>query len=120
MNIVIIVVSIIVVAVALYFLFPPVLICGLSMYPTYNDSEVIFGRRLYRNVDVDDVVIFKNPYAQEDKRSIAIKRITKIKSGMIYVEGDNAEVSYDSRSYGFIPKSCIIAKVIKSRPKKGL
>ncbi len=44
---------------------------------------------------------------------VDIKRVTRIEDGHIFVEGDNSEVSTDSRHYGAVSKEAIIAKVIR-------
>lgn len=118
MKVAITVVAIIGALKVVHFLFPPILIQGESMYPTYKHGELIFGRRVFRSIAENDVVVFKNPYPTSKKRALNIKRIKEIRKGMMFVEGDNSECSYDSRSYGFIPKTCVVAKVIKARPRK--
>lgn len=48
---------------------------------------------------------------------IDIKRVTRIEDDRIFVEGDNAEVSIDSRTYGPVANSAVIAKVVWRLPK---
>lgn len=44
-----------------------------------------------------------------------IKRIHKIVRGKIYVRGDNQAESIDSRHFGWIDTSCVLAKVVWPR-----
>ena len=48
---------------------------------------------------------------------IDIKRVTRIEDTHIFVEGDNASISTDSRHYGAVNRYAIIAKVIWRLPK---
>ena len=105
----------------LYYLFPPIQVVGDSMFPTYYDQEVIFGRRIYSksNLKVGDVIVYKAPY---DPYRVVIKRISRIArnsygSLMFYCLGDNSECSHDSRNYGFVPSKNLVCKVINQRPK---
>lgn len=41
-----------------------------------------------------------------------IKRVARIRGSEIYVLGDNPSRSTDSRSYGWIPRSKVIARVL--------
>lgn len=49
----------------------------------------------------------------DDKEKI--KRIQDVHDGQIYVVGDNATASTDSRQFGWIPEHTIIARVIWPR-----
>jgi len=58
-----------------------------------------------------DIVIFKEP---STGLSI-IKRISKTKQDLLYLEGDNKKESTDSRDFGWIKKQQIIGTVIYPR-----
>ena len=110
----------VVVMIILYF-FPIVTICGNSMYPTYKDGEKILSTRLFflDNLKVGDVVIFTPPSKTHNEVQFVIKRVQHINDeGKFFFVGDNLSGSYDSRDYGYVDKSHLISKAIKSRPKQ--
>ena len=115
----IIFVAIIVMFGVLYYLFPPIQVVGDSMFPTYYDGELLFGRRLYlkSRLKKGDVIVYRSP---DDNGRIVIKRIDKIRLDlngnlMFYCLGDNSECSHDSRDYGFVPSKNLVCKVINQR-----
>ena len=85
----------------------------------FLDGEIIFATRLYRKskLKVGDVVVY---YAPNEKRRIVIKRIAEIDTnvGVMYCLGDNADESYDSRVYGYVPLNRLICKPITQRKQK--
>jgi signal peptidase I len=95
-------------------IFPIIQVCGDSMLPTLKDGEVYFAKRVLRKNHLKEgsIYIYKSP-AKEDHKYV-IKRLTLINpyNGKLYFEGDNAEASFDSRSYGFIDRSRVIAKLV--------
>ena len=125
------IIAIIVLVIALigiaYYLFPPIQIVGESMYPTYYDGEIIFGRRIYskKKLKRGDVIVYvspdsQNPDSLDHGRRIVIKRIERISYNyrdeqLFYCLGDNSECSYDSRYYGFVPSKNLVCKVIVTK-----
>ena len=83
-------------------------VCGDSMLPTYKDGDTIsFNKFTGQHLSVGLVVLCSHPYQRNKK---IVKRITKIESDdLVYIRGDNPSFSTDSRSYGPISKSKIIA-----------
>jgi signal peptidase I len=82
-----------------------------SMQPTINDGDYVLVTGLVyliRKPKVNDIIVLRHP----QRRIWIIKRISKIVHGKYYVEGDNKEVSQDSRKFGLIGKELIIGKVI--------
>jgi type IV secretory pathway protease TraF len=76
------------------------------MLPTFKPDQIIIGLHWYMNLKINDVII-----AKIEKREI-IKRIIKIENQKVWLEGDNEKESTDSRTFGWISKEAIVAKVI--------
>ena len=83
-------------------------ICGDSMLPTFkNGDKILFKKFTKQHLFVGLIVLYSHPYQKNKK---IVKRVTKIgNDDLIYVKGDNPHYSTDSRSYGPISKSKIIA-----------
>lgn len=79
-------------------------VTGESMYPTYRDGDILLGWRWF-NPRPKQVVV-----ASLDR--MVVKRISKIDKGGVWLLGDNAEFSTDSRSYGGVGRSKLVAKVV--------
>lgn len=83
---------------------------GLSMVPSYAPGERV-------------VVKYGATYSQGDvvlvnfKTRIDIKRVEKIENGQVFVCGDNAAISVDSRQNGPVTQDQIIGKVIYRLPR---
>lgn len=78
---------------------------GLSMLPAFAHGKIIVGWRFGRP-QVGDVVI-----ARHHKIEL-IKRVSDIQGGQVYLLGDNPPASTDSRQFGWLPATAIIAVVI--------
>lgn len=113
---------------------------GESMYPKLSDGQLVLINKNCKDIDVEDIIVFKTNDGYSIKRVIATKgdivtlldnyvyinevRISpytyegitpvtyNLDSDEYFVVGDNYLVSYDSRDYGPIQKSSIIGKVI--------
>lgn len=83
---------------------------GLSMIPALAPGERVLVRYGAPFSNSDIVLV-------NHSDRIDIKRVTRIEDGHIFVEGDNTEVSIDSRTYGPVAKSAVIAKVVWRLPK---
>ncbi len=93
-----------------------------SMEPTLKQGSIIFGIRVYKEIQVGDIIVFVHD------RKLLVKRVAGIEGSTIligeeehtvpeskyYVLGDNAENSYDSRFWPdpFVKDRDIIAKVL--------
>ncbi len=93
----------------------PVLIfrvTGRSMEPYARDGDYAVSMRIFFSIKVGDVVVFKNP----GNDMTMIKRVSSERSGAsgkeYFLEGDNKARSSDSRSFGYIGREHIIAKVL--------
>jgi phage repressor protein C with HTH and peptisase S24 domain len=76
-------------------------VSGLSMIPTLAPGERILVR-LDGPIVLGDIAVFERPGQFE------VKRIIRIESEGIFVQGDNDLVSTDSRTYGLIPHEDVI------------
>ena len=87
---------------------------GRSMAPTLPDgTTVLLDTAAYRHADpqVGDIVLAQHPYEPNNKM---IKRITAVtEDGRYFLRGDNpnATETTDSRSFGTVPRSHILARI---------
>ena len=115
-----VVILLVCVGIALYYFLPLVQVVGDSMFPTYQDREIIVGTRLYHvsELKIGDVIVYESP---NEEGRLVIKRISQIlidgKKRYFYCLGDNADHSYDSRYYGYISSKAIVCKVINQRER---
>ena len=83
------------------------------MIPTLAPGERLLVR-LDGPIVIGDIVVFKRD-SQFD-----VKRVLRIESDGVFVQGDNDLVSTDSRSYGLIPFEDVLGTVIyRLWPKPG-
>lgn len=101
-----------------------VAICdGKSMEPAFPDGSLVAVHRFVKTIDRNDVVLLRSP---QDPYEYLLKRVTKLEGeniqdftsgkpwvprGYVWLEGDNKEMSLDSRVYGPVPKGLITGKV---------
>ena len=78
------------------------------MMPVLPPGTLVAARRPTR-MRQGDVVIFYHEGREK------IKRISELKDGRVYLLGDHADASTDSRQFGWIPLEMVIAKVIWPR-----
>lgn len=93
-----------------------------SMEPTLEKDSYIIGNRLYRNIEVGDIIIFEREGTIMVKRVVACAGDTVMVNGQskpvpsncYYVLGDNYENSYDSRFWEdpFVKEEDVHAKLI--------
>jgi len=97
---------------------------GRSMEPAILDGNWVAVHRFTNNVDRNDVVLLRSP---QDPHEFLVKRVVKLEGetidrksktskpwiprGHVWIEGDNKEMSLDSRDYGPVSKSLITGKV---------
>lgn len=93
---------------ALY-LFPIIEVIGDSMYPTYKEGKLLLSVRVFfkSQLKVNDIYTFISPQGK-----LVIKRLKHISKEGCFFEGDNKEVSYDSRKYGYIKFNKIKTHII--------
>lgn len=75
------------------------------MAPTLRAGQLVIGRQT-RELHAGDVVIVSHNGIEK------IKRIEQQQGDLIYLLGDNASASTDSRDFGWLPAKTIIAKVV--------
>ncbi len=93
---------------------------GKSMEPAFHDGQVVLvgkGGLLFGALKRGDVVVFTRNGQLLVKRVVALPYETapdgtRVPANHIYVVGDNLEVSEDSRTFGPIPLSSVIGKVL--------
>lgn len=81
-------------------------IYGKSMLPVLKDSQDVLTVNWFFKPKIGDIVVIKHDNIE------MIKRIKKIVSNRVWIEGDNIEESTDSRNFGPIKIDQIVGKVI--------
>ena len=81
-------------------------IVGESMLPAIKEHTIVIALSRFSKLSENDLVLFKHEGLDK------IKRINKIEDNKLFVVGDNIESSRDSRVFGWIPLSSVMAKII--------
>ena len=100
-------------------IFLPIKFDGCSMHPTYEDGEIARGSRLFsKKFKVGDIYVYTRTNNEGETYPV-VKRLDEVKVNskgtFLYFLGDNRGNSTDSRDYGYVESSRVIAKVIKSK-----
>jgi nickel-type superoxide dismutase maturation protease len=82
---------------------------GRSMEPTLAPGDRLLVVRA-RALHPGDVVALSDP---TDPRRVLVKRVGAVLEDEIVVRGDNPEVSTDSRSFGPVPISAVLGRVVR-------
>jgi phage repressor protein C with HTH and peptisase S24 domain len=78
---------------------------GNSMIPTLTPGQLVVGRYV-SDLKPGDVVIVSHDGIEK------IKRIERQQGNLLYLLGDNSKESIDSRVFGWVHESAIVAKVV--------
>ncbi len=89
------------------------LVSGRSMEPAYREGDyLLVDRRAYRSAMPHrfDVVVARHPANPEIE---VVKRVQRVDlHRAIWIEGDNAAESTDSRDYGPLTRDALVGKVL--------
>mmetsp|Transcript_2615 Transcript_2615/g.3648 ORF Transcript_2615/g.3648 Transcript_2615/m.3648 type:complete len:250 (+) Transcript_2615:126-875(+) len=76
---------------------------------SFNSAQRIICKRVIA-VQGDTVQMFD--FKDEEKKELYVKRCITIPKGYIWLEGDNASWSIDSRHYGLVANESVLGKVV--------
>lgn len=102
----------------LIYCFRPTVVNGESMSPILEDGDTLICNTLNKTPEIGDIVVIKPSFETVPDQFI-IKRVTDIKNGEIFIEGDNKENSYDSRNFGYVSLEHLLGVVIKWQKRRG-
>jgi membrane-associated phospholipid phosphatase len=89
-------------------------IVGDSMLPLCKPGHIVLATTSHlQDVCEGDVVLIKHGGLEK------VKRIKQLKDDRVFVEGDNQAHSTDSRTFGWLHRSTVAARVIWPRPMTG-
>jgi nickel-type superoxide dismutase maturation protease len=81
---------------------------GNSMLPTLKNGDAVLINPQAK-LKQGDIVLANHPYKKNVKILKRIKEFTK--NGDLFLIGDNADKSTDSRTFGAVPLKCVLGKV---------
>lgn len=84
-------------------------VVGESMAPALKPGRLIIASGLRRGLHAGQVVVIRHKGMEK------IKRIARMEHGELYVVGDNAAVSTDSRHFGWLPLAAVEGRVVWPR-----
>jgi nickel-type superoxide dismutase maturation protease len=86
-----------------------VVVEGRSMEPTLAPGDRLLVLRA-RGLHAGDVVAVRDP---RGAHRVLVKRIGAVLDGEIVLRGDNPSASTDSRSFGPVPASAVLGRVVR-------
>lgn len=86
-------------------------VVGHSMLPVLPPGTHVYGLKYFRRLRPGQVVVVLH----EGKEKI--KRIEQIQMDDIFITGDHAEASTDSRQFGWLNKGAVLAVIVWPRAK---
>jgi len=87
--------------------FRAVAVEGRSMLPAYGPGDWLIATP-FRRIAPGDVVVIER---RSRPGMLLIKRVVRLEGDKWWVEGDNAEESDDSRTWGAVDRSEIVARI---------
>jgi len=86
---------------------------GDSMIPAYRSGDAVLVARKWAAGPIrpGDVVVCRLPPGLPGPGEYLIKRVTAVAAGEVTLRGDGPR-SYDSRTFGAIPRACLLGRVI--------
>ena len=85
------------------------------MAPSVLEGDVVFASPLFRPRP-GAVAVMRDPELQG---RLLLKRVKRIEQERCWVEGDNKELSRDSRQFGSAPLHLLLGRVWKIFPDRG-
>ena len=82
------------------------------MHPHFREGRIIVASGWFKQLKPRDVVIIAHDGMEKIKR---IERFRGYEKREIFVRGDNADQSTDSRDFGWLPADSIRAKILWPR-----
>jgi phage repressor protein C with HTH and peptisase S24 domain len=79
------------------------------MLPALGPGRIVIGVARSRQLRPGDIVIIHHNGLEK------IKRIQKMRPGLVFVVGDNSARSTDSRTFGWLSVSAVRARIIWPR-----
>lgn len=80
---------------------------GGSMAPKLRPGQLIVATKLFRKLRPGQVVIVERNHRQ------IVKRIERIEQDKVFVIGDNLQASVDSRQFGWLDRTEVVARVFR-------
>ncbi len=87
-----------------------VVVEGRSMEPTLAPGDRLLVARTGHGFHAGDVVAVRDP---RDRRRVLVKRIGAVLEDGLVLHGDNPGASTDSRSFGLVPSSAVLGRVVR-------
>lgn len=81
-------------------------VAGTSMLPTLKPGRIVIATGTYSRIRIGDIVVIRHGGLEK------IKRVQDLRADRVFLLGDNPENSTDSRAFGWLPTSVMVAKVI--------
>jgi len=101
----------VIIVLAYIFVVRPFRVTGPSMLPALANGQLLLVERVsyyWRAPRPGEVVVFYVP----SRGASLIKRVDYLTDAGVYVLGDNAELSNDSRNFGVVPRRFVTGRAV--------